>query len=608
MRTRPFPFINTAVSASTTAVRDDPANQRPVFNDGTATVRYVNENNNVLTPGPIGDAVDATDGDGDRPVYTLSGTDMTSFDLDPGSAQLMTKGPLDHEKKNRYTVVVTADDSTGEPNSTARITVTIRVVDLDEAPVISNREFPGSTHTISIDRAEDATGAVANFTARDPEGVTPIVWSLPEIDDVAGEQNIDGAEGDDIGDADIIDRGRFAISSAGVLTFRQGQSPSFEGMSLGDNDNSYQVVVQASDGGMADEQLSWFKVTVTITDIEEPGTVTWTVAPGGTPNDLLPQPLLQFRVGALLTASVSDGDTLVGDAEWKWYRSSNKRNWSLIIEDSPAVNTDAIYIASDKTENNDVNMYLRAEATYTDERGDGKKAEFVSPNRVQGPVKQQNTPPELISGEVATRKVNEQLAKANVGAPVASRDDDGDALTFAALDGDDATVNVNGEDTARFAINPATGQITTVAGLDHEDPMDQYANATLDPMVLEDDNTYGVTVTAYDSSGAPSNVITVVITVIEVNEKPTFTAGPQGMVEDHAEDNEVLTVGFHTGDAGAIIPVTSTFTATDPEGATVTLTLEGADKAKFEFVELDTALAYSKMVAFKAEARLREAG
>ena len=159
---------------------------------------------------PFGDPVGATDGDGDTPVYTLSGTDAASFEINAGTGQLETKRPLNHETKNRYSVTVTADDSSGASNSTDRITVTIRVVDLDEAPVITNREFPTYTHEVTFERAEDATGPVGNFTARDPEGVTPIGWSLLQEDI---EQNLDGVDpDDDIADTDIADRARFDIS------------------------------------------------------------------------------------------------------------------------------------------------------------------------------------------------------------------------------------------------------------------------------------------------------------------------------------------------------------------------------------------------------------
>ena len=35
--------------------------------------------------------------------------------------------------------------------------------------------------------------------------------------------------------------------------------------------------MQASDGGTDGQAISWFKVTVTVTDVEEDGKVTWTV-------------------------------------------------------------------------------------------------------------------------------------------------------------------------------------------------------------------------------------------------------------------------------------------------------------------------------------------
>ena len=44
-------------------------------------------------------------------------------------------------------------------------------------------------------------------------------------------------------------------------------------------DNTYQVVVQASDGGTSNlrsnetEYLTWFKVTVMVTDVEEAGSI-----------------------------------------------------------------------------------------------------------------------------------------------------------------------------------------------------------------------------------------------------------------------------------------------------------------------------------------------
>ena len=85
----------------------------------------------------------------------------------------------------------------------------------------------------------------------------------------------------------------------------------------------------------------------------------------------------------------------------------------------------------------------------------------------------------------------------------------------------------------------------------------------------ETTSSYSVEVTATDPSGADTDpVATVTITVIEENEKPTFRSGTKGMLPDHTE-------GTTTFD-----PV-PTYTAFDPEGGTVTLSLSGDDEDMF---------------------------
>ena len=69
-------------------------------------------------------------------TWTLGGPDAASFDIDAANGQLRTRGALDHETKSAYTVVVTVEDSSNEPNDSDSITVTIEVKDLDEKPVM----------------------------------------------------------------------------------------------------------------------------------------------------------------------------------------------------------------------------------------------------------------------------------------------------------------------------------------------------------------------------------------------------------------------------------------------------------------------------------------
>ena len=174
--------------------------------------------------------------------------------------------------------------------------------------------------------------------------------------------------------------------------------------------------------------------------------MTWTVDPDGTNGDVEAsddsQPLLQFQAGAILMASVTDGDgnaalsspppfpVAVGDMDnvrladltWKWYRSSSASGpWTVVPEaERPTYNV------QDTADDNDEGMYLRVVATYTDRRGARNTAEFVSQNPVQI-SREDNTAP-VFDGS-ATRIIDEN-SRENIGAPVTASDADNDILTY----------------------------------------------------------------------------------------------------------------------------------------------------------------------------------
>ena len=82
----------------------------------------------------------------------------------------MTKGALNREVKDSYTVTVTATDSYGLSAATR---VTIMVTNVVEAPEVSGPA------TASYD--ENGTGPVATYTATDDEDDktgTALTWSL----------------------------------------------------------------------------------------------------------------------------------------------------------------------------------------------------------------------------------------------------------------------------------------------------------------------------------------------------------------------------------------------------------------------------------------------
>ena len=142
------------------------------------------------------------------------------------------------------------------------------------------------------DYAEDRTDPVVTFSASDPDAdAGDIEWSLEGVDEEI-----------------------FEISDDGVLTFEE--QPDFEEAkdvdedtaAAGDQragDNVYQVTVVASGGEL--------EVAVTVTDVDEPGEVTFD------------QPQPQATRG-LVAMGPDDPDADVDDMSWQWSRCTTKDN------------------------------------------------------------------------------------------------------------------------------------------------------------------------------------------------------------------------------------------------------------------------------------------
>ena len=240
-----------------------------------STSRSVAENTKAKQN--IGIAVHADDGDDDLLLYTLGGADAASFGIDRKTGQLKTKAELDYETKAAYTVVVTATDPSGATDS---ITVNISVTDENDTADISGSK--------SVSYAENGTGPVATFTATDQDG-DAINWSL-----------------------DGMDKDAFTITG-GVLAFKKSpnyESPHSKSSGTRAEKNVYNVTLKAAGGE--------HKVVVTVTNVDEDGTVT------------LDQ--YQPQVGRSLVASVSDPDSDESNQKWQWARSADKESWTDIAD------------------------------------------------------------------------------------------------------------------------------------------------------------------------------------------------------------------------------------------------------------------------------------
>ena len=362
---------------------------------------------------------------------------------------------------------------------------------------------------------ENGTDPVATLTSADPEGLG-IDWDVTGAD--AADFEIDG----------------------GVLTFKE--SPNFEmstaraydANSDGDTDddgeaavaNRYRVMVRSTevrpegDDGAAQSNMT--PVTVTVTNVDESGTVTLS--------------RLQSRVEAGgLTASLTDPDRGTNDAD----QPTATWQWSVAKVSRPELENDDHWQPAGMTPNTsadympaagDADKSLRVKASYTDGQGAGKAAYVLSDYPVLAALvpPATNNAPEFPGDGDYTRELPESTAVgANVGAPVRATDaNSGDILTYV----------LTGTDEDFFAIDKASGQITVAAALDFE----RTGGAT-----------YTVTVTAYDPSNEPtSGTRTVTITTTDVNEEPAVAGAAE--VATHDEKNSVEETDTYTALSGGV--------------------------------------------------------
>ncbi len=189
---------------------------------------------------------------------------------------------------------------------------------------------------------------VANYTATDPEDYV-IEWSLA------------GTDADD-----------FALSPNGQLTFRidpdfeeppaRNHPPDREPPTDQGENNSYHLTIQARAG----QQSATLDVTVTVTDVDEPGVI------------VLSSRSPQVRVP--LTATLTDPDGVIAGVRWQWQgQAPGTTTWQTLLAASGTVQSRYTPQAAQ------VGWMLRAVVTaYRDTFGAGKRAESMATVPVAG--------------------------------------------------------------------------------------------------------------------------------------------------------------------------------------------------------------------------------
>ncbi len=385
---------------------DDEPNVPPTFNEGGRTTRSVAENSASNTN--VGSRVTASDADGDDLGYSLSGTHADLFRIGRTSGQIRTFAPLNFETRSSYSVTVTVDDGNGGSD---RIDVIIRVNDVNERPTITF----GSSR---VSYAENGTGAVATYTADDPDGDS-ITWSLTGPD-----------------------RRDFTISG-GVLRFRN--SPDFENPHDSNPNNDYEITVRASDGRLNANK----DVTIRVTDVNERPEVELAA-----PNRTLAPGVASREIDLSHYFSDPDGDTLIYSAT-----------------------SDAVGVATTRVRGNTLTLerVSAGSATITvtaADRSPGNADRLTASQAFGVTVDETNVPPTFVEDDPATRFVAENTpSNTNIGNPVRASDEDVD---------DTLTYSLSGTDAGSFAIDDDNGQILTSDPLDFETKNSYSVTVTVD--------------------------------------------------------------------------------------------------------------------------------
>lgn len=458
--------------------------------------------------------VSAADIDGDAVTYAIAGgADAALFAINATTGALSFvsapnfEAPGDAGANNIYDVTVSASD--GILSDTQAIAVSVG--NINEGLSITS----GSSFSV----AENQTIA-ATISAIDVDGTAPTYA-------IAGG----------------VDAAKFTINATtGVLQFIA--APNFEAPTDAGNNNVYDVVVSATDGGFVETQA----IAVTVANINEAVTIT----SNGAGDNAAISVSENLTAATTVAGSDIDGDavsySIAGGADAAKF-TINATTGALQFIAAP--NFEA---PTDSGANNVYDVIVAA----TDGVFSDTQAIAVTVGNVSEAVTITS------NGAGATASINAGENGVAVGS-IAAIDPDGNAVSYSLAGGADA---------AKFAINATTGALQFIAAPNFEAPTDTGAN-----------NVYDVVVSATDGSSVDTQAIAV--TVTNVNEAVAITSNGAG-------NNAAISVNEN-------ISAVTTVAASDIDGSAVSYRISGgADAAKFAINATTGALQFNAMPNFEA--------
>ena len=482
--------------------------------DVTVTVTPVNEPPTITTTSSSATALQqnenqtsrlytysATDPERGTITWSVGGTDGNHFTIDErGQFSFKEDSPPDFEQPvdsggdNVYDVTVQVRD---DGFNTASLPVKVTVREVNEGPEVTSGQ---SAFTISEN--QDLPNAV--YTGFDPEGGTVTRWT------------VGGRDGGD-----------FKISQEGTLTFRN--TPDYERPADSNRDNIYELQVRPYDG----RYYGSFDVTVTVTDVNEPPTITTTSSSATTlrQNENETSRLYTYRATDPEQGTIT---WLVGGTDGRYFAIDERGQFSFSESSPPDFEhpgdsgRDNVYDATIQARDDGFNTAsLPVTVTVAND------AEGVEPT-------------------ISTRRPPSTYRENGTSAVYTFRASEPQRgpITWT-LEGDDRrdftiTGDSSGRGVLAFSVPP-----------DFEDPSDS-----------DRQNDYELTVIATDENGH-SDRLTFTVTVTDVNEGPEIRRGSTTSFTQP----ENRTTRLYT------------YSATDPERGTITWSVGGTDGNHFTIDE-----------------------
>ncbi len=561
-------------------VNETPTNNAPVFAEGIRTTRTVAENTPSNTD--IGNPVIARDADNDTLRYELSGTDASSFRIEPNTGQLKTFATLNFEDKSQYVVIVTVSDN----NRSDRITVTINVTNENDPPV-----FTDGTETTRSIREHAGPGInIGQPVAATDDDDSSLTYLLNGTDQT--HFSIDSSNGQLRTKEPLNFETKSLYSVIITATDNRGGTTSIDVEIRLTNENDAPVFSESNPTTRTISENSATNINignpVSATD-EDRHTLTYSL--GGLDaltfgidtgsGQLKTKDVLDFESKSLYSVVVFVTDNNGGNASiGVTIRVSNVNDAPIFTEGTSttrsvpenAVANTNIGSPVAATDQDDVNLtyslggtdaasfdidtgtgQLKTKSTLdfdnkpthsvtvsvTDNRG-GSDSIAVTIEVTEVIV--ENNAPTFTDGATTTRSVAENSpADTDVGIPVSAEDADDDTLSY----------SLTGTDAAAFDIDDSSGQIKT------KDPLD-----------FETKPTYSVSMSVTDNRGGTDS-IDVTINLSNVNDAPVFTedtSTTRSIAENTAANQNIGT------------PVG----ATDQDDTSLTYSLTGTDAAAFD--------------------------